>query len=65
MKDEKQKYEPPRAMRLDDKSLGRGACAVGSSADTDCDGSGSGAESCLYSGNYASEVCFFAGNIPA
>ena len=64
MQDDKKRYEPPRAVRLDDRALGRGACAVGS-ADADCEGSGSGAEACLSSGNYASEVCFFAGNIPA
>ena len=47
MKDEKDKYEPPKAMRLDKMSSGSGndECYTGS-ADADCYGTGYSATGC-------------------
>jgi len=51
MEEDKKKYEPPKAVRLDDKESGKGACHP----------TGSGDVSCTYSGNSATYSCFNTG----
>jgi len=58
MEDKKEKYEPPRAMRLDNKGLGRGLCYPGSGDSSNCVRSGSNAGwDCLEDGNSAIQMC--------
>jgi len=63
MAKDKQKYEPPKAMRLDDKELGKGWCDPSGSGDAYCWGSGSSATyQCIDPGSSAAEVCSGTGN---
>ena len=65
MEDEKRKCEPPRAMRLDDKALGKGNCFDGSGDSGHCVDFGSSAqENCAYPGNTATSLCDLGGNTP-
>jgi len=60
-------YEPPRAVRMDGRSDGRGAdCVAGSGASEACGGNGNLAQgNCMDNGQSASGAWCFAGNSPA
>jgi len=63
MEKDKQKYEPPRAMRLDDKELGRGWCDPSGSGDTTCISPGNNATfQCYGGGASADQYCDMAGS---
>jgi len=63
MEKDKQKYEPPRAMRLDDKELGKGLCNPSGSGDTYCLNPGNGATwQCNDTGPSADSYCNAAGS---
>ena len=65
MQNDKQQYEPPRAMRLEDKALGMGNCANGSGDTEHCVGDGNNADwACAYDGNSATWQCDMSGNNP-
>lgn len=62
MEKDKQEYEPPNAMRLGDKGLGRGMCDPTGSGDTYCLFSGNSAWQCYDPGNSATAYCELTGN---
>lgn len=63
MDKEKQTYEAPEAMRLDEKKLGQGLCNVGSGDSENCFSAGNSAGSlCFTSGNSAVAGCTDSGN---
>jgi len=63
MEQDKKKYEPPKAMRLDDKESGKGFCDPSGSGDLYCLENGSNAEfRCATPGNSAYEECGPMGN---
>jgi hypothetical protein len=53
MEDKKQKYEPPKAMRLDGRHLGKGDCFASGSGDMFV---------CYESGSSAGDICDCNGN---
>jgi len=57
MEQDKKKYEPPKAMRLDDKESGKGLCDPSGSGDSYCMESGNSAVQCYEPGNEADARC--------
>jgi len=62
MEKDKQKYEPPKAMRLDDEQLGKGDCEANGSGDTQCVTNGNSAGDLCFENGSSALGCFFEGN---
>lgn len=62
MQEDKEPYEPPKAMRLDEKELGRGNCDFNGSGDSgQCVGSGNSAGSICNGNGSSPSSCFMSG----